>query len=172
MKTVDEIKSMPIWMLWKKRARGTQMSKIPIAADGRSCGTSENYADRWVTFDEAQQAATERKADGIGFRMPTRGCSNVDRQVITQNKTSLLFLPPVYHSGEKRGGLMFSKKVSSLASGNALLVTQNLPIHGALSFRNYPSLGQLPESCQSSVFISNIPSEQYPMVIIKFEDRY
>ena len=70
MKTVDEIKSMPIWMLWKKRSRGTQMSKIPIAADGRSCGTSENYADRWVTFDDAQQAATERKADGIGFRIP------------------------------------------------------------------------------------------------------
>lgn len=69
-KTIDEIKEMPIWMLWKKRPRGTQMSKIPIAADGRSCGTSKNYADRWVTFDEAQQAATERKADGIGFRIP------------------------------------------------------------------------------------------------------
>lgn len=46
------------------------MSKIPIAADGRSCGTSEKYADRWVTFDEAQQAATTIKADGIGFRIP------------------------------------------------------------------------------------------------------
>ncbi len=69
-KTIDEIKAMPIWMLWKKRPRGTQMSKIPIAANGKTCGTSENYADRWVTFDAAQQAAAERRADGIGFRIP------------------------------------------------------------------------------------------------------
>ena len=57
-------------MLWKKRARGTQMSKIPMAANGGTCGTSSNYADRWVTFDEAKRAAAERKADGIGFRIP------------------------------------------------------------------------------------------------------
>ena len=69
-KTIDEIKSMPIWMLWKKRPRGTQMSKIPIASNGGSCGTSDNYADRWVTYDVAKQAVAERKANGIGFRIP------------------------------------------------------------------------------------------------------
>lgn len=68
-KTMDEIKEMPIWMLWKKRPRATQVSKIPIAADGRACGVNDNYADRWVTFDEAQQATATQKADGIGFKI-------------------------------------------------------------------------------------------------------
>lgn len=69
-KTMHDLKSMPVWMLWKKRARGTQISKIPMAANGGSCGTSSSYADRWVSYDEAQKAAAERKADGIGFRIP------------------------------------------------------------------------------------------------------
>ena len=69
-KTIEDIKKMSIWMLWKKRARGSKVSKIPFAASGGSCGTSENYADRWVTYEEAQQAATQQRADGVGFRIP------------------------------------------------------------------------------------------------------
>ena len=69
-KTMNDLKEMPLWMLWKKRARGEKMSKIPFAADGRTCGVSDNYADRWVTFDEAQQAVANGKGDGIGFRIP------------------------------------------------------------------------------------------------------
>ena len=70
-KTIHDIKSMPIWMLWKKRTRGQQIAKVPIAANGRPCGTSSNYASRWVTFDAAQKAVSEQKADGIGFRIPS-----------------------------------------------------------------------------------------------------
>ena len=33
-KTIEDIKKMSIWMLWKKRARGSKVSKIPIAASG------------------------------------------------------------------------------------------------------------------------------------------
>ncbi len=69
-KTIEDIKAMSIWMLWKKRARGTKVSKIPIAAGGGRYGTSEDYADRWVTYKEAQQAATQQRADGVGFRIP------------------------------------------------------------------------------------------------------
>ena len=69
-KTIEDIKKMSIWMLWKKRARGSKVSKIPIAANGGSCGTSEDYEDRWVTYGEAQQAATQQRADGVGFRIP------------------------------------------------------------------------------------------------------
>ena len=96
-KTMDEIKEMPIWILWKKRPRGTQMSMIPIASSGELCGTSENYADHWVTFDEAQQSVAKRKADGIGFRIP-KGIFFLDIDLVRDSATQGI-LKYVYKDG-------------------------------------------------------------------------
>ena len=69
-KTIDELKAMPIWLLWKKQKRGGRVAKIPFAASGRSCGTSEEYQNAWVTYEEAKAAVPQRKAAGVGFVIP------------------------------------------------------------------------------------------------------
>ncbi len=69
-KTIDELKSMPLWLLWHKRKRGEKIAKIPFAADGSSCGTNDDYQDTWVRYEEAKQAAAKQKADGLGFVIP------------------------------------------------------------------------------------------------------
>ena len=69
-KTIDALKEMPLWLLWKKQSRNGKVSKIPFAADGSACGTNDEYQHKWVAFDAAQEAADKRKADGIGFVIP------------------------------------------------------------------------------------------------------
>lgn len=71
MKTINELKEMPVWMLWKKQTYGKRTAKVPYAADGSKCGTSEEYQNNWVQYDEAQQARTAQNADGVGFKIPT-----------------------------------------------------------------------------------------------------
>ena len=69
-KTIDGVKNMPIWLLWRKQNRGGKISKVPFAASGKPSGTSETYRDTWVTHAEALQAASTKKADGVGFVIP------------------------------------------------------------------------------------------------------
>lgn len=69
-KTIDELKSMPIWLLYRKSNRGGRFAKIPFAADGSKCGTTATYKHKWVTYDEAQEAIAAQKADGLGFVIP------------------------------------------------------------------------------------------------------
>ena len=69
-KTIDDVKQMPIWLLWCKQNRGGKVSKIPFAASGKPSGTSETYRDTWVTHAEALQAAPAKKAAGVGFVIP------------------------------------------------------------------------------------------------------
>ena len=70
MKMVNELKEMPVWMLWKKQTYGKRTAKVPYATDGSKCGTNEDYHDVWVTYDEAQQAKAAQNADGVGFKIP------------------------------------------------------------------------------------------------------
>ena len=69
-KTIDDIKEMPIWLLWRKQNRGGKISKVPFATNGKSCGTNEIYRDVWVSYAAAQEATSRRKADGVGFVIP------------------------------------------------------------------------------------------------------
>ena len=69
-KTIEELKQMPVWLLWRKRSRNGKVAKVPFAADGSACGTNDDYQGSWVTYDEAQQAAKQQKADGVGFVIP------------------------------------------------------------------------------------------------------
>ena len=70
MKTINKLKEMKIWMLWRRRVSGSRVAKVPCSATGRTCGVSDNYAKDWVTWEEAQQALKTVKADGVGFRIP------------------------------------------------------------------------------------------------------
>lgn len=70
-KTIEELKNMPIWMLWKRHQYGNHASKKPYAADGSPCGVNDEYQDAWVTYDEAQHAAAGQQANGVGFKIPS-----------------------------------------------------------------------------------------------------
>lgn len=70
MKTLEELKQMKIWMLWKRKASGNRVAKVPCSAKGKVCGVSENYAKDWVTWEQAQQALQRIQSDGVGFRIP------------------------------------------------------------------------------------------------------
>lgn len=69
-KTIDDVKAMPIWLLWRRQPRKDKVSKKPFATNGKSCGTTEIYRDLWVPYTEAQQAVSRRNADGVGFVIP------------------------------------------------------------------------------------------------------
>lgn len=70
MKTLEELKQMKIWMLWKRKISGSRVAKVPCSAKGKVCGVSENYAKDWVTWEQAQKALQRIQADGVGFRIP------------------------------------------------------------------------------------------------------
>ena len=68
--TIEELKQMKIWMLWKRKEAGGRIAKVPCNVQGKACGTSENYKKDWVTFADAQKALKKDTADGIGFKIP------------------------------------------------------------------------------------------------------
>lgn len=70
MKTIEELKQMPIWLLWRKKKRNDGISKIPFTANGKACGANDANKNAWVTYEEARQAAAKRKVDGVGFVIP------------------------------------------------------------------------------------------------------
>lgn len=68
--TMEELKQMRIWMLWHRKEADGRVAKIPCSAKGKACGTSSDYVNEWVTYQEAQHALTKVRADGIGFKIP------------------------------------------------------------------------------------------------------
>lgn len=70
MKTLEELKQMKIWMLWRRKVSGSRVAKVPCSATGKLCGVSDNFEKDWVTWEAAQQALKTVKADGVGFRIP------------------------------------------------------------------------------------------------------
>lgn len=68
--TMEELKQRKIWMLWRRKESDGRVAKIPCSAKGKACGTNRDYEKDWVTYQEAKQAQTKIKADGIGFKIP------------------------------------------------------------------------------------------------------
>ena len=68
--TIEELKQMKIWMLWRRKESDGRVAKIPCSAKGEACGTSNDYEKKWVTFEEAKIAIAKVRADGIGFKIP------------------------------------------------------------------------------------------------------
>ena len=68
--TMEELKQMRIWMLWRRKEADGRVAKIPCSAQGKACGTNKDYEKDWVTYQEAKQAQTEINADGVGFKIP------------------------------------------------------------------------------------------------------
>ena len=67
---MKDLKERRLWLLWKKQERNGKTAKVPFAANGGKCGTSEDYRQTWVTFQEAEQAAKTFKGAGVGFVIP------------------------------------------------------------------------------------------------------
>ena len=69
-KTIEELKNMPLWLLYRKTSRGGKIAKIPFAADGSKCGTNDAHQHKWVNYHDATAAVSKKKADGVGFVIP------------------------------------------------------------------------------------------------------
>ena len=67
---MKDLKERRLWLLWKKQERNGKTAKVPFAANGGKCGTSEEYKQTWVTYQEAEQAAKKFKGAGVGFVIP------------------------------------------------------------------------------------------------------
>lgn len=67
---MKNLKERRLWLLWKKQERNGKTAKVPFAANGGKCGTSEEYRQTWVTYQEAEQAAKKFKGAGVGFVIP------------------------------------------------------------------------------------------------------
>lgn len=70
MKTINDLKEMKIWLLWRRKVSGSRVAKVPCSATGKPCGVSDDYEKDWVTWEVAQQARKLVKADGLGFVIP------------------------------------------------------------------------------------------------------
>ena len=67
---MQRLKEKKIWMLWRKKERNGKVSKEPFSAKGSPTGTSPEYSDTWVTYEEARGAAKRYQSAGIGFKIP------------------------------------------------------------------------------------------------------
>lgn len=65
-----ELKEQKIWLCWNFAEKDGRKTKVPIAANGEKTGTNEAYRHTWVTFNEAKQAAQNRRYSGVGFVIP------------------------------------------------------------------------------------------------------
>lgn len=68
--TIDDMKKKPIWFLWNMTNIGGRATKKPIAASGGATGTNDAYADTWVTYDTAIEAAQRMNVSGVGLKIP------------------------------------------------------------------------------------------------------
>lgn len=64
------LKEKQIWMLWRRKERNGSTSKEPFSANGGPTGTSPEYGNTWVTYEEARSAAKRYQNAGIGFKIP------------------------------------------------------------------------------------------------------
>lgn len=67
---MQKLKKKSIWMLWRSKERNGKLSKEPFSAKGGPSGTSPDYSNTWVTYEEAKQAAKRYQSAGIGFKIP------------------------------------------------------------------------------------------------------
>lgn len=75
--SVDELKQMPIWVIWNYDVRDGKPTKIPKSAKGTATGTNEKYRHTWVTYSEAVAAQNKYHASGVGFVIP-KGIAFID----------------------------------------------------------------------------------------------
>lgn len=67
---MQKLKEKQIWLLWRRRERNGKVSKEPFSAKGGPTGTSPEYGNTWVTYEEARSAAKRYQNAGIGFKIP------------------------------------------------------------------------------------------------------
>lgn len=68
---MDELKQMPIWLMWRYETVKGKETKVPYSARTHTkCGTDEKYRDHLVSFDQAYDTAKANRFDGVGFVIP------------------------------------------------------------------------------------------------------
>lgn len=70
MYRIEDLKAMPIWLLWVKQWKKGKITKVPISAAGGPSGTDEKYKHTLVLYEEAVTAKDKIHADGIGLVLP------------------------------------------------------------------------------------------------------
>ena len=69
--TIAELKADKRWFLWNySPGNNGKVTKVPMSAFGGKTGTSEEYKQTWVDFQEASRAKEKYMASGIGFVIP------------------------------------------------------------------------------------------------------
>ncbi len=67
---MKELMDMKIWFLWVWKTVKGKQTKCPISAYGGTTGTTPEYSDTWVTYEEALKVKDIQKSAGIGFKIP------------------------------------------------------------------------------------------------------
>ena len=62
---MDEMKSLPIWVVWKSEVRNGKKTKVPYQANGKLAAS--NDPDTWTTYDKAKEFAPQNGGVGIIF---------------------------------------------------------------------------------------------------------
>lgn len=70
MYRIEELKAMPIWLLWVKQWKKGKITKVPISAAGGPTGTDEKHKDTLVAYDEAVEAKYKLHAGVVGLVLP------------------------------------------------------------------------------------------------------
>ena len=69
--TLDELKAQKIWFLWNYApGKNGKMTKVPMSAKGSVTGSSDNYLDIWVDYNDALFAKEKYNTSWIGFVVP------------------------------------------------------------------------------------------------------
>lgn len=70
MYRIEDLKAVPIWLLWVKQWKKGKITKVPIFAAGGPTGTDVKYKDTLVPYEEAIAATDKLHADGVGLVLP------------------------------------------------------------------------------------------------------
>lgn len=62
---MDEIKKLPVWLLWKKVKKGANFTKVPYKKDGTYAATDN--PETWETFPTLEPLIDSGKFSGIGI---------------------------------------------------------------------------------------------------------
>ncbi|MBO0912426.1 MAG: hypothetical protein J2P13_11590 [Acidobacteria bacterium] len=81
----DELKVLPIWLVWEYRLKDREWSKVPLIADGSGRFAKTNDPKTWRTYAEA----LKHVRDGIGLRFVEPYCG-VDLDLCRDPKTGAI----------------------------------------------------------------------------------
>jgi primase-polymerase (primpol)-like protein len=124
--SMENFRSMKIWLCWRSENKGNRKTKVPYGADGKPIGTDSKYENRWTDYSAALEAMTKYGFDGVGHIIPLGfgGIDEDDREdsdALTE-EISRQFPTYVERSPSKRGRhRLFKCDISKIPQSNGKL---------------------------------------------------